>query len=170
MARQYRARMLGICLSGSKTPPPNLCLRASHHLHPHMNTNPYTSSTTPAMNFRWPGNTKRVPSVSVSQGKKCPPPPDLCILAYHHLNADINISPHTTSTFPATHFRWPGDTERVCSVSGSKCPPRPISASRPPTTSTCISTSAHVLPLHTPPHISMARQYRACTLRGCFSG
>jgi hypothetical protein len=42
---------------------------------------------------------------------------------------------------------------RYLSLGATNPRPRPISASRPPTTSTCISTPSHGLPLHSPPCI-----------------
>src|ERR1700729_589243 len=91
MARQYRVRTLTICLSGSKTPPSDLCISGSHHLNLHIDIIPRTPPTSPTTHFRWPGNTEPVCSVSVSQGQKPQPPPDLCILASYHLNPHIDI-------------------------------------------------------------------------------
>src|SRR5258705_173817 len=80
--------------------------------------------------------------------------PDLSIPASHHIDPHINITLHTPSTHPALHFQRPGDTEHPRSVSasqGQKPPQGPISPSPAPTTSTHISTSPYLLPLHTPP-------------------
>ena len=93
MVRRYRAHTLGICLSRSKHPPPSdLYIPASHRHNPHINTNPYTLSMTPALQSQSSGGTEFVRSVSASQGQKHPPPPDICILGSHHHNPHINTN------------------------------------------------------------------------------
>jgi hypothetical protein len=105
---------------GQNSPPlPDLCIPASHYLNLHIDTNPRTSSTLPATHFGRPGNTEHVHSVSASRDQKSPPLPDLCIPASHYLNLHIDTIPWTSSTPPTTHFRRPGNTEHVRSVSVS---------------------------------------------------
>src|SRR5258705_12949864 len=107
----------------------------------HSNPTARPLSTLPALPFRWPGDIKRVWSISSIWGETPHTPLDLSNLASHHLNVHIHIYPHTPSTPTAICFRWPGDNERVRLVYtfwGQNPLPHPISASRPPTTSSRI--------------------------------
>lgn len=105
MATQYRVRALGVCFSGSTTPPPpDLCVPASHHPRNHISTNTHTSSTTTTLKFQWPGSTERTRSVSPSQAKS----PDLCIPTTHYPNQHIIPDPYTPSMTTALQSQWLG--------------------------------------------------------------
>jgi hypothetical protein len=89
-------------------------------------------------------------------GVKTPPLLDLLIPASYCLNLHINVIPGTPSTCTTPHFQWARDIDHVHSVSallGQNPHPHLISVSRPPTTSTRVSTSSCMLPLHAPPSI-----------------
>jgi hypothetical protein len=148
MTRQYRA--CGICLLGSKLATPDLGIPASHHLKPHINISPHTSSTPIYMPFRWPCDTECIRSVSAFR------------VNYTHSCPISTSQPPTTSNHASKQVHTVPLCPPLCPFNGrvvlSACTPylppgvktihpQLILACQPPTTATNTSTPAYVLPL-----------------------